>query len=75
MHNGDTVIELKEAAVIKHNIIAIAKMRQPQTLQTPEVPYIQFTLRGSLQPLLIPYDTDEECNEEYEKVLAALKSA
>ena len=73
MHSETELVELAQAVIVRHDIMAIAKMRQPQTLQTPEVPYMQITLRGSLQPLLIPYDTDEECDVEYQKVLAALK--
>lgn len=66
------LIELKEATIVAHNVIAVAKMRQPATLQTPEVPYLQLILRDG-QPLLVPFDTDEECNQAYLLVVETIR--
>lgn len=65
------IVSLKYAAIVVGDIVAIAKLTQPATLQTAEVPYMQVQLRGT-QPILIPYDTEEERDEDYTKVEALL---
>ncbi len=65
------IVSLKYAAIVVGDIVAIAKLTQPATLQTVEVPYMQVQLRGT-QPILIPYDTEEERDEDYTKVEAVL---
>lgn len=67
-------IELKFATVVSHEVVAVAKLTQPATLQTPDVPYIQIQLRNS-QPLLIPYDSEEERDSEYDLVKESMKTA
>lgn len=67
-------IELKFATVIANEVVAVAKLNQPATLQTPEVPYIQIQMRNT-QPLLIPYDSEEERDAEYDIVKEAMKIA
>lgn len=66
-------IELKFATVVSHEVVAVAKLTQPATLQTPEVPYIQIQLRNT-QPLLIPYDSEEERDSEYDIVKESMKT-
>jgi len=67
-------IDLKYATVVSNDVVAVSKLTQPATLQTPEVPYIQIQLRAT-QPLLIPYDTEEDRDEEYNIVKDAIKKA
>lgn len=67
-------IELKFVTVVSHEVVAVAKLTQPATLQTPDVPYIQIQLRNS-QPLLVPYDSEEERDSEYDVVKEAMKTA
>lgn len=61
------IVVLKYAAIVTGDIVAIAKLTQPATLQTLEVPYMQVQLRGT-QPLLVPYETEEERDADYEMV-------
>lgn len=67
------IIELKFASIVTYEIIAVVKLSQPETLHTNEVPYIQLILRNA-QPLLIPYDTSEERDAEYNIVCESLKT-
>jgi hypothetical protein len=65
------IVELKYAAIIVGDIVGIAKLTQPATLQTLEVPYIQVQLRAT-QPLLIPYDSEEDRDADYDLIKTEL---
>lgn len=65
------IVDLKYAAIVVGDIVAIAKLTQPETLQTAAVPYMQVQLRGT-QPILIPYETEDERDADYDKVKALL---
>ena len=65
------IVDLKYAAIVVGDIVAIAKLTQPATLQTEAVPFMQVQLRGA-QPILIPYESEDERDEDYDKVKAHL---
>jgi hypothetical protein len=49
------------------------KLKQPATLQTEEIPYLQIQL-SETTPVLIPYDSVEECEADYLKIIDAIRT-
>ena len=72
MPDEPKVIELKEAAIRKYDVVAVAKGIQPATVHTLDTPYIHIVLREA-QPLIISYMTEEERDAEYNLILTAMK--
>lgn len=68
------VIVLKFATVLTCEVVAVMKLNQPATLHTNEVPYIQLLIRNT-QPLLIPYETEEERDLDYDKICQEISTA
>lgn len=70
------IIKLANAIMVVQHIAAVVKINQPATLHTDEIPCIQVSFVNA-PPLLIPYETIEERDNEYDevdKVLAQLYS-
>lgn len=74
MHEHEVkLIELVDATIKASNVIAVVRLNQPATLQTPEVPYLQIQL-SETRPLLIPYNSDEEREADYQKIVDAIRT-
>lgn len=66
------MIELETFAIRKYNVLAIAKGVQPATMMgTTDIPYMQITLQNA-SPLVIPYETADERDRDYNIILEAL---
>ena len=68
------LIELKDATIVADDVVAVAKMQQPATLQTPVIPFLHIVLRNVLAPLVLAYTTDEEIEEAYAKVQEGMRA-
>ena len=68
------LIELKDATIVAADVVAVAKMQQPATLQTPVIPFLHIVLRNVLAPLVLAYTTDEEIEEAYAKVQEGMRA-
>lgn len=69
---GIRIVELKEGFFVVATINGVLKYTQPQTLQTPDVPCLLIYFTEREQPIVIAYETEEERDEELNKVKQAI---
>ena len=67
------LLKLEGGTIRVVDIVAVVKIDQPATLQTPEVPHLQFNLRDT-QAVFIPYENDEARDKDYAIAQEAMKS-
>jgi len=73
-NDNKRLIVLKEATIVAYDVVAIAKLRQPETMQTPVIPFISVSLRHVMQPLILAYDSDEALEVEYQLIREGMNS-
>lgn len=66
------VIDLGVAFVLVRAVVGAVKTELPETLHNKAIPVLQIIVVEG-QPLLIPYETEEERDEDFDKVISICK--
>lgn len=68
----ENIIKLTDATLKVSYIIGIGKYTQPATNFTLATPMVQVFVKGLEQPINIAYDTEEERDVEFDKIVQAM---
>ncbi len=71
----EAFVDLKDVSLSPYAVVAYGKLTVPATMQSPAYPAITLWLRDVREPIMITYISEEQRDEDIQKLRAAIDRA